>query len=154
MKFADDTKLRAVANTSEDNTVINKPAVVKNTGEEKRKRYRICNTYMIAITEYAHLVVFHESCHSPPQKETYLGLNTKYCLMQRGNSMFLPSSSNGSELGIACLIWSPVFNLRRLNSITDSVDMSKLQVKDREAWHAAGHGVTKSWTWFSDWVST
>lgn len=35
MKFADDTKLRAVANTSEDNTVINKPAVVKNTGKKK-----------------------------------------------------------------------------------------------------------------------
>ena len=36
MKFADDTTLRAVANNSEDNTVINKPAVVKNT-KEKRK---------------------------------------------------------------------------------------------------------------------
>ena len=77
MKFADDTTLRAVANTSEDNTVINKPAVVKNTRKEKRKRYRICNTNMTAITEYAHLVVLHESCHSPPQKETYFRLNTK-----------------------------------------------------------------------------
>ena len=39
---------------------------------------------------------------------------------------------------------------RWLNSITDSMDMnlSKLQetVKDREAWHAAVHGVTKSAT--------
>ena len=40
--------------------------------------------------------------------------------------------------------------MRRLDIITDSIDMnlSKLQetVEDREAWHAAVHGVTKSRT--------
>jgi len=40
--------------------------------------------------------------------------------------------------------------IKQLDGITDSVDMSlsKLReiVKDREAWHSAAHGVTKSWT--------
>ena len=40
------------------------------------------------------------------------------------------------------------------DSITDSIDMSLSKlweiVKDREAWHAALHGVTKSQTGLSD----
>ena len=42
-----------------------------------------------------------------------------------------------------------------LDTITDSMDsLSKLQeiVKDREAWRAAIHGVTKSQTRMSDWT--
>ena len=45
-----------------------------------------------------------------------------------------------------------------LDDITDSKNMSLSNlweiVKDREAWHAAVHWITKSWTQLSDWTTT
>ena len=54
--------------------------------------------------------------------------------------------------------WRGQQKVRWLHGIINLIDMNlgKLCeiVKDREAWHAADHGVATSWTWLKEWTKT
>ena len=88
-------------------------------------------------------------------EEFMLKLNLQYFdhLMQKVNSLektLIPGKIEGRRRGQQRMRW--------LGGIIDSMDMSLSQfqetVKDREVWHAAVHGVVKSWTGLSDWTSS
>ena len=71
-------------------------------------------------------------------------------LMQRtdsfGKTLMLGKTEGKKKRGLQRMRW--------LGGTSDSMDMIPSKhlevVKDREAWHAAVHGVTKSWTGLSN----
>ena len=75
-------------------------------------------------------------------------------LMQRANSLeILWPSDAGKDWGQGRRAGQ-----QRLEGIIDAMDRNLSELweilKDREAQHAVVHGVTKSWTWLSDWTTT
>ena len=60
-------------------------------------------------------------------------------------SVTFPHSLEGYRIFSPPVFWADAMNM----------NLGKLQemVRDREAWHAAVHGVVKSWTWLGNWTT-
>ena len=118
------------------------------------------------------------NCGVGEDSSEYLGLQRDPASQPKGNKSWIffgrtdaetetlilwPPGAKNRLIGKTLMLGKIKGRMRRgwqralcLDDIIDSMDMSlsKLQemVKDREAWSAAVHGVTKSGTWLSNWT--
>ena len=87
---------------------------------------------------------------------TIMKLKLQYfgCMMQK-TDLFEKTPMLGKIEGRRRREWQ---RTKCLDGIINSTEMNLSQpqetVQDREAWHIADHGVTKSQTWLSDWMTT